>query len=312
MEECLGPQLILKRNLKRRHILSSSRAKPSKLSGTVRFGGVIWFMSLLDSGRVFSLKSKVDFPPPHPGQGLLFTITDLQRCQEEVSRNWNRAFLIRATKKSRVNSMDQLREIYFPERERSRDDMTSDLPVNHRKGLLGEILTELIAQDCGPGVNLLHVNWHLTGTSTGKGIDLLGLDERGSSAEIILFESKFSGHSSSEEPTSKARSVINAAFLQIADYSELEHRLAPAIHSIARRNITSPVRGYDLLEIKRLLRSKRVVSVVSLTLGTEGVLHAHVLTACPNHVQNIPAFVFSILDIYEHRVLTDLIGTVGS
>jgi len=182
--------------------------------------------------------------------------------------------------------------------------------MNHRKGLLGEILTELIAQDCGPGVNLLHVNWHLTGTSTGKGIDLLGLDEQGSSADIIVFESKFAGFSSSDEPTTKVKGVINGAFLQIADFSELEHRLAPAIHSIARRNLTSPILGYDLPKIKRLLSSRRVVSVVSLTLGTEGVLHTQVLTSCPKHIQNIPAFVFSILDICEHGVLTDLIGTV--
>ena len=264
-------------------------------------------MTILSTGEIFSVISTTNFQSPSSGDGLELAISDVPRCTDGVTESWNRASIIRAAKKRRVTSMDQLREIYFPDYSTVRQNSSSDLPFNHKKGLLGEILTEHIVRDCGLQMNLLHVNWHRTGTSTGKGIDLLGVSQEGNSS-VVLLESKFVGSSTSQNPTTHTKGIVKYAFLQVADYSELEHRLAPALHSIAKRNITSTVPGYDLPAIKKLLEARQVVTIVSVTLGVQGVICNDVIAHCPNCVQGIPSFGLTVLDISPHVTLTTFLG----
>src|SRR5207245_7372292 len=110
-------------------------------------------------GRIFAVRSHVDYHSPSPGQSVQLEITDSSKCQVVVKEQWQYASIVRKSKRSSPNSMDDLRKLYYPELVAS-SGINDRLSPRNRKGLLGEILLELIASDCYNDTELVYVNWH--------------------------------------------------------------------------------------------------------------------------------------------------------
>src|SRR5207245_9950486 len=108
--------------------------------------------------------------------------------------------------------------------------------------------------------------------------------------------------------TSYATSILTSAFAYLSEYSELELKLARAVHAIVKRNLKSgaPSLRLDRDTVKQMVARREICAVVSLTVGDQGLTHAAVLATCPGSVAKIPSFEFSVLDICNDPALCAL------
>ncbi|MGD0424532.1 MAG: hypothetical protein ABSA92_13910 [Candidatus Bathyarchaeia archaeon] len=71
------------------------------------------------------------------------------------------------------------------------EELLSGLKKTEREGLIGEILTEMVAEQCFSNFGLLHRNWRRTGRANHEGMDFVGVWTRDGVERLTLVESKY-------------------------------------------------------------------------------------------------------------------------
>src|SRR2546425_4810284 len=107
---------------------------------------------------------------------------------DETVEKWQTARIRRDSRKVRSKRL-VMRSYHVPSYASLGAAIANDLGPAARKGLLGEIVTQLLLSDCCSQIQIQYLNWEYTGTANRYGIDLVGFADQ--DTVIVLIECKF-------------------------------------------------------------------------------------------------------------------------
>jgi len=180
---------------------------------------------------------------------------------------WEQARIRREARKKR-SSRESLRTFHVPSYAELGRSIASDLEPLARKGLLGEIVSQILFSDCCLQVKIRYVNWEHTGSANRYGIDLVGFVD---DDLVVLVESKFCG--GQDHPLSYLVQRIRQGLSYLEDSSEFEIKLSDVyfrmlLSSSSTGSLPGPVAAKRLREC---LEAGNYLDFVSAPFSTVGV-----------------------------------------
>ncbi len=224
------------------------------------------------SGEKFRVLKRKTFHPSPPFEGVATEPIgpDADELNSHFVQKWEAARLRRETRRIKASRSRSMREFHVPKYSDLGASIASDLASEGRKGLLGEIVTQLLVEDCCRSVRVIYVNYEHTGTANQYGIDLAGVVDK---EEVVLVESKFCGTGESNKNNFQSYLVqrVRKALSYFEDPSELEMKLSDVYFRILLNETFGRATPKDAEQLKKLFESGNCFDLISAPFDHRGL-----------------------------------------
>jgi len=226
--------------------------------------------SLFQNGGMFRLAFSILYDDDYK-EGVHIIIEPCRldipdQCEQELRSRLNQARVIRMLREQREQPLSSFRNIFLPNFELLEIALLDDLYKTDRVGLIGEIITEIIIEQCFCNFQIIHHNWRRTGHSNQEGMDFIGIWNRNGNLNLVFIDSKFCGETS-KNYEDYVRARAKEALEGMENYQENEIKLGKAIKWIAEYNLRKPISLQELSSLFNLFESMPGVNSASIIIS---------------------------------------------
>jgi len=254
--------------------------------------------SIFQNGALFQLAFTVLYDANYKeGAHIIEVTTPIgvpNQCEQELNSRLSQARIIRMSRRQREQPLSSFRKLFLPNFDVLEATLLKDLAKTDRQGLVGEILTEIMIEQCFSNFQIIHHNWRRTGHANQEGMDFLGIWNRNGVQSLVLVESKFCG-GVAENFDAYVRARTGEALEGMENYQENEIKLGKAFKWVLEHNLRQSVslqelaKIFNLFEVKPQLNSASVI--VSLPIDVKSLVQDPPKTVKSSQYQTALAFV---------------------
>jgi hypothetical protein len=232
--------------------------------------------SLFQNGNTFRLALTILYDVDYKEGAHIVKVPALMnipdQCEQELKSRLEQARVIRMSRRQKEEPLSSFRKLFFPNFDSLEKALLDGLAKTDREGLIGEILTEIMIEQCFCNFQIIHRNWRRTGHSNQEGMDFLGIWNRNGNESLALVESKFCG-GDARNFDAYVRARTEEALEGMENYQENEIKLGKAFKWVVEHDLRQPVsvqefaRLFNLFEATPRMNSASVI--VSLPINVK-------------------------------------------
>jgi hypothetical protein len=153
--------------------------------------------SIFQNGTLFQLGFTVLYDANYKEGAHIIEVTSrigiANQYEQELNSRLSQARIIRMSRRQKEQPLSSFRKLFLPNFDMLESTLLKDLAKTDRQGLVGEILTEIMIEQCFSNFHIIHRNWRRTGHANQEGMDFLGTWNKNGVQSLVLVESKFCG-----------------------------------------------------------------------------------------------------------------------
>jgi hypothetical protein len=188
------------------------------------------------------------------------------QCEQELKARLDQARVIRMSRQQKEQPLSSFRKLFLPNFDLLEKALLDGLAKTDREGLIGEILTEIMIEQCFCNFRIIHRNWRRTGHSNQEGMDFLGVWNRKGNESLALVESKFCG-GTAQNFDAYVRARTEEALEGMENYQENEVKLGKAFKWIVEHDLRQPVSVQDYARLFNLFEANPRVNSASVIVS---------------------------------------------
>lgn len=237
--------------------------------------------SLFQNGKVFRLAFTVLYDADYKEGAHIVkvpvTLNAPDQCEQELESRLGQARVIRMARRQKEQPLSSFRKLFLPNFDSLEKALLAGLAKTDREGLIGEILTEIMIEQCFCNFRIIHRNWRRTGHANQEGMDFLGVWNRKGNESLVLVESKFCG-GTAQNFDAYVRARTEEALEGMENYQENEIKLGKAFKWIVEHDLRQPVSVQEFAKLFNLFESTMRLNsasvIVSLPLDIKSLVQS--------------------------------------
>lgn len=226
--------------------------------------------SLFQNGKVFRLAFTVLYDVDYKEGAHIVKVPAIlntqDQCEQELKARLDQARVIRMSRQQKEQPLSSFRKLFLPNFDLLEKALLDGLAKTDREGLIGEILTEIMIEQCFCNFRIIHRNWRRTGHSNQEGMDFLGVWNRKGNESLALVESKFCG-GTAQNFDAYVRARTEEALEGMENYQENEVKLGKAFKWIVEHDLRQPVSVQDYARLFNLFEANPRVNSASVIVS---------------------------------------------
>ena len=226
--------------------------------------------SLFQNGKVFRLAFTVLYDVDYKEGAHIVKVPAIlntqDQCEQELKSRLDQARVIRMSRQQKEQPLSSFRKLFLPNFDLLEKALLDGLAKTDREGLIGEILTEIMIEQCFCNFRIIHRNWRRTGHSNQEGMDFLGVWNRKGNESLALVESKFCG-GTAQNFGAYVRARTEEALEGMENYQENEVKLGKAFKWIVEHDLRQPVSVQDYARLFNLFEANPRVNSASVIVS---------------------------------------------
>jgi hypothetical protein len=226
--------------------------------------------SLFQNGKLFRLALTVLYDADYKEGAHIVKVPSLvgvpDQCEQELKSRLDQARVIRMSRQQKEQPLSSFRKLFLPNFDLLEKALLDGLAKTDREGLIGEILTEIMIEQCFCNFRIIHRNWRRTGHSNQEGMDFLGVWNRKGNESLALVESKFCG-GTAQNFDAYVRARTEEALEGMENYQENEVKLGKAFKWIVEHDLRQPVSVQDYARLFNLFEANPRVNSASVIIS---------------------------------------------
>jgi hypothetical protein len=267
---------------------------------------------LFRSGQMFQIALTILYDTNYKEGAHIVEATSSEipsQFETELISRLSQAQLIRQLQKTKEQPLSTFRKQFLPNFDALENQLVSDLCVTEREGLVGEIISEMLIEQCFSNFQIIHRNWRRSGRANREGMDFLGIWNTNGQEYLALVESKYCGPCSQSYAT-YVRARTEEALEGMINYRENEIKLGKALGWVIKHELTEPFSLEQSAKIISLFEAGPRLSSASITIS-EPLDVKSLVQNPPTLVMTVPRQVglaLAFLDFSENSFLKNLVA----